>query len=165
MASFMWFFYLDGVLGLWLTGLSNGMAFNTLNQLELSQFLARACMLVFCFILTLGLEFSLDESYLFCIQSTKTAVIWTVATKNPMQMHTSELFLANRTHLMTPREGLAFFWFFWISYVRFRDRFPRNRHEIVQNWKDTSVGRHNETKANICIPSGLLFIWGVVPSF
>jgi hypothetical protein len=29
-----------------------------------------------------------------------------------MQMHTLEFFLANRSHLMTPRKSLAFFGFF-----------------------------------------------------
>jgi hypothetical protein len=29
-----------------------------------------------------------------------------------MQTHSSEFFLANRSHLMTPRKGLAFFDFF-----------------------------------------------------
>jgi hypothetical protein len=37
------------------------------------------------------------------------AVISTVATKKPMQMHISEFLLANRPHLMTPRKDLDFF--------------------------------------------------------
>jgi hypothetical protein len=41
----------------------------------------------------------------------------------------------------------------------------KNRQELVQNPKYTSEGCHNETRADMCIPCGLLFMWGVVPSF
>jgi hypothetical protein len=35
----------------------------------------------------------------------------------------------------------------------------------VQNPKNHSEGLHDETRADICILGGLLFMWGVVPSF
>jgi hypothetical protein len=64
----------DGVKGVGLMGLSWGMAFNTLNLLVLSQFLAHACMLVFIAILTLRLGFPHHGLHFFCIWSATTAV-------------------------------------------------------------------------------------------
>jgi hypothetical protein len=63
-------------------------------------------------ILTLDLGFSLDESHIFCIQSTRTVFFLNVATNKPMRTHASEFFLATRSHLMTLREDLAFSFIF-----------------------------------------------------
>jgi hypothetical protein len=43
--------------------------------------------------------------------------------------------------------------------------FHRNRQELAQNQKYTFEGCPNEMRDDICIPGGLLFMWGVVPSF
>jgi hypothetical protein len=45
------------------------------------------------------------------------------------------------------------------------DRFQRNRQELAENSKGTSEGLRDETRADMCIPVSLLFMWGVVPSF
>jgi hypothetical protein len=115
-------------------------------------------------ILTLSLGFPSDKSYLFGIRSAWIAFIWFVATEKPMWMHTSEFFLANRSHLMTPRKGLEFFDFWWISYARFGGRFNEIGRSL-QNSKNTFEGLLNETRADMCIPGGLLLIWGVVLNF
>jgi hypothetical protein len=41
-------------------------------------------------------------------------------------------------------------------------KIDRSLHRIQ---KYTSEGFHNETRADMCIPGGLLFMWGVVSSF
>jgi hypothetical protein len=35
----------------------------------------------------------------------------------------------------------------------------------VQNPENNSEDLHDETRADMCIQGGLLFMWGVVPSF
>jgi hypothetical protein len=44
-------------------------------------------------------------------------------------------------------------------------RLQRNRHELAQNTKNNSKDLRDETRADMCIPGGLLFMRGVVPSF
>jgi hypothetical protein len=44
-------------------------------------------------------------------------------------------------------------------------RFLQNRQELAQNFKYTSEGCHNERSADMPIPGGLLFMWGVFTSF
>jgi hypothetical protein len=44
-------------------------------------------------------------------------------------------------------------------------QFERNRQELAQDPKYTSEGCRNKMRAYIHIPGGLLFMWGVVPSF
>jgi hypothetical protein len=41
----------------------------------------------------------------------------------------------------------------------------QNRQKLAQNIKYSSEGCRNKTRADICIPGGLLFMWGVVPNF
>jgi hypothetical protein len=41
----------------------------------------------------------------------------------------------------------------------------QNRQELMQNPKYTSEGFHNETRADMRIPGGLLFMWGVAHNF
>jgi hypothetical protein len=42
---------------------------------------------------------------------------------------------------------------------------PTKPQELAQNSKTTSKGCRNEMRADMCIPGGLLFMWGVFPSF
>jgi hypothetical protein len=44
-------------------------------------------------------------------------------------------------------------------------QFQRNRQELAQNLKNTSEGCRNKTRADMRIPGGLLFMWGVFPIF
>jgi hypothetical protein len=41
----------------------------------------------------------------------------------------------------------------------------QNRQQLTQNPKYTSEGFHNETRADMRILGGLLFMWGIVHSF
>jgi hypothetical protein len=43
--------------------------------------------------------------------------------------------------------------------------FQRNRQQLAQNSKNTSEGCRNKTRADMRIPGGLLFMWGVFSSF
>jgi hypothetical protein len=41
----------------------------------------------------------------------------------------------------------------------------RNRQELVQNSENNFEGLLDETRSDMCIPGGLLFMWGIVPNF
>jgi hypothetical protein len=117
--------------------------------------------------LTLGLGFLPYELYIFCIRGTKTTLFKTIGIKKDMWTHSSEFFLPTRSHIMTLRGGFAFFffWFFWIIYAQFGAHFERNWQELAQNLENTSEALRDETRADMCIPCVLLFMWGIVSSF